>query len=74
MFVAVSAWFAYRLESIQNGLILSAGAFLTFGGNIDLLQRLSWIDHTIYIASAFAGVALTALFITVMASVLLKDN
>jgi hypothetical protein len=74
LFAIVSVWFAYRLGSIQDGLIFSAGAFLTFGGRAELLQKLSWIDHLIYIASAFTGVALTALFVTVMANVLLKDN
>lgn len=81
LFVIVGAWFAYRLQSIQGGLIFSAGAFLTFGARAELLQNLSLIDqnlslidHVFYIGSAFLGIALIALFITVMANVLLKDN
>lgn len=74
IFAIVAVWFACRLESISDGLIFSAGALLTFGARSELLQKLSWVDYGIYIASAFVGVALTALFVTVMANVLLKDN
>ena len=74
LFAAASGWFAYRLENIQDGLILSAGAFLTFGARTELLQTLPWIDRILYIFCAFCGVALTALFVTVLANVLLRDN
>jgi hypothetical protein len=74
MFTLASSWFAYRLESVQDSLIISAGAFLTFGAKAELLSQLSLIDHIFYITSAFAGVSLVALFITVMANVLLKDR
>jgi hypothetical protein len=74
LFSVVFVWFAYRLGSIQDSLIFTSGAFLTFGAKSELLENLSLVNHIIYIVSAFAGVALVALFITVMANVLLKDN
>jgi hypothetical protein len=39
-----------------------------------LLDRLSFADEIIYVLAAFLGVSLIASFITVLASVLLKDN
>jgi len=74
LFIVVCSWFAYRLASISESLIFSAGAFLTFGARSELLQGLTLLDHIIYIAAAFAGIALIALFITVMANVHLKNN
>jgi Pentapeptide repeats (9 copies) len=74
LFCAVFVWFAYQLGSFQESLIFTSGAFLTFGAKAELLQKLSLLNHIIYIFSAFVGVALVALFITVTASVLLKDN
>jgi hypothetical protein len=74
LFAIVFVWFAYELGSVQDSLIFTSGAFLTFGAKSELLRNLSLFDHIVYIVSAFAGVALVALFITVMANVLLKDN
>ena len=68
------AWFLYRLGNVSDSLLLGAGAFLTFGAKTELLARLSLLDHVIYIVAAFCGVALIALFITVLTSVLLKEN
>jgi len=74
LFRVVFLWFAFRLHSAIDSLLLSAGAFLTFGAKTDLLERLPLFDHTVYITSAFIGVALVALFVTVMANVQMKDN
>lgn len=74
LFVVATIWFSCRLGSFQDGLLLSAGAILTFGAKSELLSKLSSIDQGIYILSAFIGVALTALYITVIANVLLKDS
>jgi hypothetical protein len=70
----VCSWFSYRLGSISESLVFSAGAFLTFGARAELLQGLSFLDGIIYIAAAFAGIALVAVFITVMTNVHLKNN
>jgi hypothetical protein len=74
LFFAAFAWFTYRLESAQDSLIFSSGAFLTFGAKAELLNRLSLMEHLIYIISACSGVSLIALFVTVLANVLFRDN
>jgi Pentapeptide repeats (9 copies) len=74
LFLIVSSWFAYRLDSIQDSLIFSSGAFLTFGARAELLKKMTLFDHVVYIISAFFGVSLIALFVTAMANVLLKDR
>lgn len=74
MFGGASCFFSWRLGTWSDGLLLSAGAFLTFGAKADLLGKLSFVNHLIYIGSAFSGVSLVALFVTVLASVLLKDR
>lgn len=68
------AWFSFRLDNTKDALLLSAGAILTFGAKADVLEKLPLLDQAIYIASAFLGVSLVALFVTVLASILLKDN
>jgi hypothetical protein len=74
LFGVVFGWFMWRLGNWSTSLLLSAGAFLTFGAKADVLENLSLLDQVIYIMAAFMGVSLVALFITVLASVLLKDR
>jgi hypothetical protein len=74
LFAVVFLIFWARLGNASDSLLLSAGAFLTFGAKVDLLEHLTMLDKAIYIASAFVGVSLVALFITVLANVLLKNN
>jgi hypothetical protein len=62
------------LGDFSAGLILAAGAILTFGAKSDLLDKLTVVDQAVYITGAFGGVALTALFMTVLANVNLKDG
>jgi len=52
---------------IADGLMLSAGAFFTFGANSNYLQTLCLPFKVLYIAEAFSGISLIALFITVLA-------
>jgi hypothetical protein len=66
--------FAFISGDVRDGLLLSAGAFLTFGAKAELLNRLGVFDQLLYVSAAFAGVSLVALFITVMANVLLKET
>jgi Pentapeptide repeats (9 copies) len=70
----VFMWFHWRLENAKDALVLSAGAIFTFGAKAELLGTLPLFDQVIYIVSAFLGVSLVALFVTVLANVLLKDN
>ncbi len=74
LFAIICLWFSYRLGSVQEGLLLSAGAFLTFGAKADLLSNLGVFDYLLYISAAFSGIALISLFVTVMANVLLKES
>jgi Pentapeptide repeats (9 copies) len=67
-------WFHWKLDNAKEAMILSAGAIFTFGAKADLLEKLTLWDQLVYIASAFFGVSLVALFVTVLANVLLKDN
>jgi len=67
-------WFLVRLGNVSDSLLVAAGAFLTFGAKAELLARLALVDQVVYILGALCGVSLIALFITVLTSVLLKDN
>jgi len=50
-----------------NGLLLSAGAFFTFGANADKASLLGSIGKVLYIVEPFVGVSLVALFVTILA-------
>jgi len=65
-FLFYSSFFMVKL-GIANGLMLSAGAFFTFGANTNYLQTLCLPFKVLYIAEAFSGISLIALFITVLA-------
>jgi hypothetical protein len=68
-----TVWFTARI-GFNDGLLLSSGAMLTFGAKAEILNNLSVWDRAIYIGSAFLGVSLVALFITVLGSVLLREG
>lgn len=55
-------WFAQHLPW-RESLLLASGAMLTFGASTDRLQTLPLRDVAAYLALAFAGVTLTALFV-----------
>jgi hypothetical protein len=73
IFALSTAWFTTRI-GFEDGLLLSSGALLTFGAKAEVLNNLSVLDRGIYIGSAFLGVSLVALFITVLGSVLLRES
>jgi hypothetical protein len=66
IFVIYSGIFAVKF-GCADGLMLSAGAFFTFGAQADLLNSACLFWRIIYILEAFFGVALMATFITVLA-------
>jgi hypothetical protein len=74
LYLLALIWFSLRLGRLDDSLILSAGGFLTFGAKTDLLNTLSLWDHIVYVVSAFLGISLIALFITVMANVHLRNK
>lgn len=52
---------------VADSLMLSAGAFLTFGALVDLLKCVPSYWRVFYVTESFVGVALMATFITVLA-------
>lgn len=59
---------------LSDGLILTSGALFTFGANADLLKALDVFYKVLYVATSFFGISLTALFITVLANVWLREK
>jgi hypothetical protein len=59
-------WYGRHLEW-REAVLLASGAMLTFGASTDRLQTLPVADVAAYLALAFAGVTLTALFVTAAA-------
>lgn len=65
--------FACRI-GLRAALILAPGAFFTFGAGTDALNRAPWGWWLWYVLTAFIGVCLTALFVTVLANVWLRER
>jgi uncharacterized protein YjbI with pentapeptide repeats len=63
-----------RQVGFANALILTAGGFFTFGGYIDLLKGLSIWYRFLYICTAFLGMFLTGLYVTVLANVWFRER
>ncbi|MBA7581803.1 hypothetical protein ES708_23714 [subsurface metagenome] len=63
-FILFSSVFIYKL-GFAKGILLSAGAFFTFGTNANYLQFLSDWFTVIYIIEAFTGILMIALFVVV---------
>ena len=73
VFFAVTVGFSLKF-GLADALLLVAGAFFTFGAKSELLNGLSLGWRILYVATAFSGIALTALFITVLASNWLRER
>ena len=58
----------------ENALILTTGGFFTFGGYTDLLKSLSIWFRLGYIFTAFLGIFLTGLYVTVLANVWFRER
>ena len=67
IFALFSSFFICKL-GFAKGILLSAGAFFTFGANADYLKYLNSISKIIYIFEAFAGISMIALFIVVLSN------
>ena len=72
--LAVSSLVFSAAVGPADGVLLAAGGLLTFGARADLLTNLHPIYRAIYIATAFVGISLTALFITVLANVSFREQ
>jgi hypothetical protein len=73
VFFMVTLWFSARV-GFADGLLLVAGAFFTFGAKSDLLNNMGLGSKLIYVATSFAGIGLTALFVTVLANKWLRER
>jgi len=67
IFILFSSVFIYKL-GFSKGILLSAGAFFTFGANANYLQYLNNFFKILYIFEAFAGISMIALFIVVLSN------
>jgi hypothetical protein len=65
IFFIFSGIFISRI-GLSKGLLLSAGAFFTFGANTYYLQDLNNLYMVCYIAESFLGISLMALFVIVL--------
>lgn len=59
---------------LWEGLLLSAGAFFTFGANSQYLWKMGGWAKVLYIAEAFFGLSLLALFITVLVNYWFRER
>jgi hypothetical protein len=66
-FIGYSSAFIFKIGATR-GILLSAGAFFTFGANTQYIQDCGMIWKLIYILEAFSGISLMALFVTVLAN------
>jgi len=73
VFAIFSLVFCSRI-GFSNGLLLSAGAFFTFGANTSYLQCFGNFFRLMYILESFLGVSFMALFITVLANVWFREK
>lgn len=75
MFVFAVALIVFSLKiAFGDALLLVSGALFTFGANADLLKNLGIGYKITYIVTAFCGMALLALFITVLATKWLRER
>lgn len=78
--IAILAYFVIALclfltqVSFRDALLLTCGGLFTFGAKTDLLNTMGLFYLFLYIFSAFVGISLTALFITVLANVLIRER
>ena len=63
-----------RQVGFANALILATGGFFTFGGYVDLLRGMSIWYRIAYICTAFLGMFLTGLYVTVLANVWFRER
>jgi hypothetical protein len=57
-----------------DALLLTSGALFTFGAKLELLDKLGLLHRILYVFSSFVGVSLTALFVTVLVNVFMRDR
>jgi len=58
----------------RDAMIFTCGALFTFGAKISLLDSLALGYQCFYVLSSFVGICFTALFVTVLANILIRDK
>jgi hypothetical protein len=74
IYFIVPMTFFWAALNLRDAMILTCGALFTFGAKTELLNSLGLFYQCLYIFSSFVGICATALFVTVLANVLIRDK
>lgn len=72
-FALFSSVFIARF-GFSQGILMSAGAFCTFGAGADRIPPGDLLIETLYIIESFTGISILALFVTVLANMWFRDK
>jgi hypothetical protein len=73
VFAAYSALFVHQY-GIKAGMLISSGAFCTFGGNSNYINDAPYWVEIVYIMESFSGISLMALFMTVLVNLWFRER
>ena len=68
LYLAATLLFVAASVPLKESMVLAAGALFTFGADPDRLLHFGYRLTLIYVCLSFFGIALTALFVTTLAS------
>jgi len=71
VFLGSGLLYAWTL-GLGHGMRLAAGSYFTFGAGADILPSLPIFLQILYVVTAFLGVSLTALLVTVLANMYMR--
>jgi len=73
VFITYSAVFVHEF-GFTRGMLVSAGAFCTFGANSQYINGVSPLIEIIYIFESFTGILMMALFVTVLVNLWFREK
>jgi hypothetical protein len=73
IFAAYSSVFVHQY-GVKAGMLISAGAFCTFGSNSNFISNAPYWVEFIYILESFTGISLMALFMTVLVNLWFRER
>jgi hypothetical protein len=73
IFVAYSLVFVHEY-GIKLGMLVSAGAFCTFGSSSNVIANAPYWVEMVYIMESFTGISLMALFMTVLVNLWFRER
>jgi hypothetical protein len=73
IFLAYSGIFVHEF-GLRQGMLISAGAFCTFGSSGNFLASAPYWVEMVYILESFTGISMMALFVTVLVNLLFKER